>query len=277
MELVQDWTRRELIANDFSELTFVGALKNEKNPAIFAATTRKILNMADDWFKTTKSAGDSFKVLRNAMSAAGVIVMTSGIVGNNARRALNVNEFRGFVMIDTFAPLIFINANDSDDERLFSLLRGFAHICLGENSLFNGRYSPEKGVEGKDLICNAAAMEILVPQVVFVEMWNAVVKETDAEKAMERLAKVFKCGSTVIADRALGNGFIDYALYEKISSIGNAPKKSAVGRFDACFLKILTNSVTAGRTQYTDAYRLTNTNRFSFKKLTSHAGEIAHG
>lgn len=289
MEFVQDWMHNELIANGFLGLAFVGTLKNEKDPIIFAATIRKILCITNDWFKASKSAGDSFKILRSAMSAAGMIVMTSGIVGNNTRRTLDINEFRGFALMDTLAPLIFINANDSDNGRLFSLLHEFAHICLGENSLFNDRYTSGKGVKDKESICNAVAAEILIPQAVFVEAWHTAIKEADVEEVIGQLAKDFKCGRTVIARRALDNGFIDYPLYEKIAKLAieiynkwrSAQKEKGGGgqfystlktRIDPRFLKMLTSSVTTGRTLYTDAYRLTNTNRFTFEKLTNPSG-----
>lgn len=289
MELVQDWMHNELIANGFPELAFVGTLKNEKDPVTFAAAIRKILNIADDWLKESKSSEDSFKILRSAMSATGVIVMTSGIVGNNTHRTLDINEFRGFAMMDAFAPLIFINANDSDNGRLFSLLHEFVHICLGENSLFNDRYTSGKGVRGKEALCNAVAAEILIPQAIFVKAWHTAIKEAGVEEVIGQLAKDFKCGRTVIARRALDNGFIDYPLYEKIARLAveiynkwrkSQKEKSGGGQFystlrtriDPRFLKMLTSSVATGRTLYTDAFRLTNTNRFTFEKLTNPSG-----
>jgi len=48
MELIQDWMRNELIASGFSELAFVGSLKNERDPAVFATAVRRILRIADD-------------------------------------------------------------------------------------------------------------------------------------------------------------------------------------------------------------------------------------
>lgn len=289
MELVQDWMHNELIANGFSKLAFVGTLKSEENPVAFATAVRRILNIADGWSKASKSAEDSFKILRTAMSATGVIVMTSGIVGNNTHRTLDINEFRGFAMVDAIAPLIFINANDSDNGRLFSLLHEFAHICLGENSLFNDRYTSGKGVKGKESVCNAVAAEILIPQAVFVEAWHTASKEADVEEVIGQLAKEFKCGRTVIARRALDSGFIDYPLYEKTAKLAIEiynkwrrlqKEKGGGGRYystlrtriDSRFLKMLTSSVATGRTLYTDAYRLTNTNRFTFENLTNPSG-----
>ena len=86
--------------------------------------------------------------------------MMSGIVGNNTHRPLSIDEFRAFSVIDEYAPLIFINSNDSTNGKLFSLLHEFSHICIGENSLFNDRYSTGKKVRKVETLCNAVAAEV---------------------------------------------------------------------------------------------------------------------
>ncbi len=40
-------------------------------------------------------------------------MQNGGVVGSNTRRKLDIEEFRGFMLYDEYAPLIFINANDS--------------------------------------------------------------------------------------------------------------------------------------------------------------------
>ncbi|MGE4585603.1 MAG: hypothetical protein AB7C91_13215 [Sphaerochaeta sp.] len=65
------------------------------------------------------------------MSEAGVIVMMNGVVRNNTHRPLSIEEFRAFALIDSFAPLIFINATDSASGRLFSLFMNSSISALG--------------------------------------------------------------------------------------------------------------------------------------------------
>ena len=289
MELVQDWMRDQLIAEGISELPFVGALKGETSVVRFADSVRDRLNLKKDWFRRSGGVRDSFNRLRMAMSNAGVVVMTSGIVENNTHRPLDINEFRAFALVDDLAPLIFINGNDSESGKIFSLIHEFAHLCLGENSLFNERYSSGQSINRKETICNAVAAEILVPQDLFTKAWQTAVKEVDRERAIQITSKDFKCGMTVIARRALDNGFIEYPLYKKTAELaiklyneqrkkqkengsGGDYYKTAVNRIDPRFLKMLTGSVAAGKTLYSDAFRLTNTNRFTFAKLTGQMG-----
>ena len=44
---------------------------------------------------------------------AGVLVMRSGLVGNDTRRKLDADEFQGFSITDDYAPLIFINGQET--------------------------------------------------------------------------------------------------------------------------------------------------------------------
>lgn len=68
------------------------------------------------------NSGGSFKLIREKLEDCDVIVMMNGIIGANTHRPLELAEFRVFTIVDELAPLIFINANDSNNGRLFSLL-----------------------------------------------------------------------------------------------------------------------------------------------------------
>lgn len=289
MEMVQDWMRNHLISDGADQLQFVGAQKDERNKKSFAAFVRKTLSLSEDWYLRSKSAEDSFGIIRKAISNAGVIVMMSGMVGNNTHRTLDINEFRAFAVIDDFAPLIFINSNDFHNAKLFSLLHEFAHICVGEDSLFNDRYSSGTDVSDTEIICNAVAAEVLVPQEKFISEWSSARKAMDADVAIQTLSRYFKCGSTVIARKALESNFIDHQQYEETAQLaikqytefrkkqkeagsGGDYYNTAASRIDQRFFGMLLGSVATGRTLYSDAFRLTNTNRSTFANLAEKAG-----
>lgn len=214
--------------------------------------------------------------------------MMSGIVGNNTHRPLDTNEFRAFALVDDQAPLIFINSNDSTNGKIFSLLHEFAHICLGENSLFNDRFSSATNVSKVETLCNALAAEILVPKSIFLTEWNKHSTAKNNEEIIEVLAKWFKCGTTVIARRAYDQGLIDYSTYLKIAktavqlyldhkaknSGGGDYYRTATSRIDRRFFNLLIGSVHEGRTLYSDAFRLTNTNRSTFATLAEKMGGV---
>ena len=132
MEQVQDWTKDQLISEGAEPLDFVSSMSENTAASEFVAYIRSILGLTIDWFAYSKSADESFKLIRNKISDAGVIVMMNGIVGNNTHRSLAIDEFRAFAVVDKYAPLIFINSNDSTSGKLFSLLHEFVHILMGK-------------------------------------------------------------------------------------------------------------------------------------------------
>lgn len=289
MEQVQDWIREYLISEGSKKIDFVGSLNNEHDNMIFAEKVRDLLGIQKEWYKTIRTTEEAFNLLRAAMNDIGVIVMMSGIVANNTHRPLDIKEFRAFAVVDDYAPLIFVNSNDSVNGKLFSLIHELAHICIGENSLFNDRYSYATGIKKTETICNAVAAEILVPTDIFINIWKNYIKNADNEQAIVSLAQFFKCGITVIARKAYDNGFIDYKLYCEIAELavkqynevqkrkkergsGGDFYRTLASRIDKRFLGMLVNSVNSGRTLYSDAFRLTNTNRSTFKMLIDNVG-----
>lgn len=287
MEMIQEWTRDHLISEEFEPLNFIG--KSKLNVTKTVDEVRDIIKIAVDW-QNDLNGIEAFNYIRNAISESGVIVMANGIVGANTHRALDVEEFRAFTIIDNYAPVIFINSNDSKGGKLFSLLHEFVHVCLGENDLFNDRYSIGKNVSQVETICNAVAAEIIVPQSLFLEKWRKTIRNNDKKQTISMLADDFKCGQTVIARKALDNKLISQALYEEIARLAvkiyndqrarNKEKNSGgnyynnlSSRIDKRFFRLLASSVAEGKTLYTEAYRLTHTNSKTFDQLVNQGGE----
>ena len=290
MELVQDWAREHLISEGATPVAVVGICEGRTAVSAVVNEMRTALRFEPDWFRQSKSAEASFRTVRTAVSNAGVFVMMSGIVESNTRRTLDISEFRAFALTDAYAPLIFINANDSINGRLFSLLHEFAHICMGKNDLFNDRDSTGWAINPIETLCNAAAAEILVPQEFFTQAWEGLSSELDVDQKVYALTKIFKCGGTVIARKALDNDLIERSQYQQIARLAvkryqdSRKRKKEQGesggnyygtlasRIDRRFLGMLTGSVAEGKTLYSDAFRLTNTNRTTFKTLLEHIG-----
>jgi Zn-dependent peptidase ImmA (M78 family) len=103
----------------------------------------------------------------------------------------------------------------------------------------------------------------------------------DLEDKSSNIAGYFRCGTTVIARRALDQGLIDKATYTKLAEAAKVKygeKRSEQGsggnyyntlktRIDNRLVLALRNSVYEGRTTFTEAYRLTNTSRKTFSAL----------
>lgn len=282
-ENVQDWMRNYLIDLGSDRLNIVGSGKSRLSAVELAQTIRDNINLQVNWYSNCANAASSFKYIRTLLEHSGVLVLMNGIVGTNTRRKLDIGEFRAFTLVDDYAPLIFINGNDSDGAKLFSLLHEAVHIWLGVDSFYNERHSNDDGVSDVERLCNAVAAELLVPNQAFLQQWKVYRPQLQSPKeVIGKLAAIFRCGVTVIARRAKDNNFINVTQYKEIAdeaienynqyiknreSSGGDFYRTTASRLDNRFLMALDNSIKEGKTQYTDAYRLTNLNRTTFSNL----------
>ena len=261
-------------------LSFVASCKNKVDVNEIVKNIRKNLCLEKNWHQYVKHMNDAFSFLKSKCQDIGILVMMNGIVGGNTRRKLDVHEFRAFVLVDLYAPLIFINTCDSQGGKIFSLLHEVVHLYLGVNNIFNESEFRRETVTGIEQICNQAAAELLVPMDSFTENWKGKNADDDINKIMD-LAKKFHCSPAVVARRALDIGYIGNMTYQKtigilIKQYENSVKNKASGgnyyktlgrRLDYRFVNAVENSVKNGRISCTEAYRLTNTSRKTFDKM----------
>jgi Zn-dependent peptidase ImmA (M78 family) len=278
MENVQEWMREYVINTQGEKVSFVGSLNSKDDLVKIVSAIRKVLSLPVTWYENSQNVDYSFKILRTAMSSIGIVIMLNGIVGANTHRKLNIEEFRAFTLIDDFSPLIFINSADSKGGLLFSLLHEFVHIGIGASSFFNAGPTDANFINSNEVICNAVAAEIIVPLQVFRQKWSN--ESGDVNKKIVMLASYFKCSQTVIARRALDSKLIsnnEYTmivsqakqLYENKHSNGGDFYKTNAIRIDHRFLLALDSSLREGRTLFSDAFHLTNTNRSTFDNLVN--------
>ncbi|MCI9545350.1 MAG: ImmA/IrrE family metallo-endopeptidase [Lachnospiraceae bacterium] len=288
MEDVQDWMRNYREDLGYEPLVFVGSLKDNTDVMTSAQIMRNHIGLSCDWYEKCTDSRTAFNYIRGLLEKCGIIVMMNGIVGNNTHRALDIKEFRGFAMVDKWAPLIFINAADSQGGRLFSLLHEMTHIWLGEDDLYNLHYQRDGSVRSVEIICNAIAGEVLVPNQIFFEKWNKIAGIFSIADSISELATTFHCSEIVIARKALDNRMITQQTYDQISrkaadnyketkssrQQGGNYYRNMASRLDGCFVRALCESINMGRTSYTEAYRLTNTSRKTFSDVAQSLGGI---
>ena len=187
-------------------LTFVGQFGITADPRAVAADIRAVL--AAELEPGQRTWEVYFRELIEAAERAGVLVMRSGVVGNNTRRKLDVSEFRGFAVSDPLAPVVFVNSADAPAARLFTLLHELAHIWIGASGVSNVVPGNSRREE---ILCNAIAGEFLVPRDVFLPLWNKSTDEVAVRVAA--LATRFHVSRIVIMRRALDLNLVDRATY----------------------------------------------------------------
>lgn len=291
MSSIQEWMSEYNHNEGNNSYAYVGRVDvREVSIKETAADIRNELGVRLDWYRDIKSASESFRYLRKHISDIGILVMTNGVVGNNTYRKLNLSEFRAFTIIDKYAPLIFINSCDTENGKVFSIVHELAHIWIGQDSFYNEPYGTFNKVSKAEMFCNAVAAELLVPEESFIECWNRI-ESKDLEEKVNDLAKFFHCSRYVISRRAYDNKRIKANDYHRIIALldeqlktyfektkekrsGGNFYRSLQSKWDHNFIRVLDSSVCSGATNYTDAYRLTDTNGSTYEKLISEIGRL---
>ena len=290
MSSVQEWMAEYNKDNGASKYVFVGSAKISDGVAFTADVIRQELGLSLNWFDDLRSSAEAFRSLRNSIMNLGVLVMMNGVVGNNTHRTLSVEEFRAFTLIDLYAPLIFINSRDTENGKLFSLLHELVHVWIGKDNFYNDTYGISQKVSKEEQFCNAVAAEILVPDSIFSAEWSK--QSGSTEHIISELGKRFVCSRFVLLRKALDTGKIDQTEYGRLLKLFQKQFKAAQHqrqdkgsgggdfyrtlstKWDKRFIQALYASAQSGRTQYRDAYRLTNTTGKTFHELVGKAGGI---
>ncbi|MEL3922111.1 XRE family transcriptional regulator [Aeromonas enteropelogenes] len=148
-----------------------------------------------------------YRDLVQRIEACGILVMRQGDLGHFTR-PLSVDEFRGFAMVDSYAPLLFVNDADAPGARLFTLIHELCHIWIGQSGISDGGVSNHRQEE---TLCNAVAAEFLVPASEFRQLWRH--EYEDWQENLAELEAHFHVSTWVLARRAQTLGYISQEAY----------------------------------------------------------------
>ena len=202
----QAWYLEYQRDHSHAELSFVGRFQVSSDPVHVAADIRKVLGIEVEQGQRTWEV--YYREIIDAAENAGILVMRSGIVGNNTHRKLDVGEFRGFAISDPIAPVVFINSADAPAARLFTLMHELAHLWLGSSGISNG---VPGNIRRDEVACNAVAGEFLTPRSEFLTLWET--SDAELKLKLAELAKRFHVSTMVIMRRALDIGLVSQATY----------------------------------------------------------------
>ena len=276
MERRQAWMREHLIEQGREQLPFVGSVSLYDKPHSSAQMMREVLGITEEWASKQPNWTGALVELRRRIERAGIIVVVSGIVGNNTQRKISPAEFRGFVLVDGYAPLIFVNGADAKAAQMFTLAHEIAHIWLGKSAAFDLR-NMQPAEDKYEKACNEIAAEFLVPEDGLRKFWPSVSRESGRFAAV---ARYFKVSELVAARRALDLGLIEgreffsfYKAYQE-SELRRASGQTEGGDFYATqnlrlgvpFASAVVRAAKEGKLSYREAYQLTGLYGNSFER-----------
>lgn len=260
----QDWYRDFARSMREKPLPFVGSASLESEAEEVARDIGNSLGFNLEKRREMPTWTEALRRFIRQADSFGIMVMVSGIVGNNTHRRLDPQEFRGFALSDPLAPLIFVNGKDTKAAQMFTLAHELAHIWLGETALSDA--GPITMSSNKvEVWCNQVAAELLVPLASLREVHES---GTPLREESDRLARWFKVSTLVILRRLHDAGKLTrdelWNAYNKELDRLQAMSKGSGGNFYPTltarvgkrFARALVVSTLEGQTLYRDAFRL---------------------
>jgi Zn-dependent peptidase ImmA (M78 family) len=242
----QEWVRDARLEEGRAPLSFVGSFAITDDPKKVAADMRRVLRVTKEDRRECADYEAFIKHLVSRAEAIGVLVMRSGIVGHATNRPLKVSEFRGFVLNDALAPLVFVNDTDARAAQVFTIAHELVHIWIGADGVSDRKPNEKNDSKNAiELFCDRVSAELLVPEAEFAAIWNGgAIRENS-----QRVAAYFRVSTLVALRRAKDLGkisfdaFIDhvnseYARFEEIDRKKREKQKKAEkkgGNFWASF------------------------------------------
>lgn len=273
MQTRQDWLSDYLKDDGSEKLKFIGCCKGKSSVADCAATMRDLLMLKDGWAKKLQ-VNAAIRKLRESIEATGVYVCAGGYVGNSSSRIYDVNEFRGFVLTDAYAPIVFLNTKDAKSAQLFTLAHEFAHLLFNESGVDDAQFS-----EKNEHLCDKIAAEFLVPSSFVYRLFD----QFNNQEAIKELMRATKVSEIVCLRRAKDLHLVsddeffkclaDYKV--RLANIMPAQKERAASsspifypiqknHLGKLFPETIYIALKSEKLLYSDAYRLTGMTAKSF-------------
>lgn len=203
----QEWYREYLQQHLAEANPYVGRFSSADSVGAIVADMRERLGVAAH--PTRGKWEDYYRDLIQRIESLGILVMRQGHLGHHTR-PLRVEEFRGFAIVDEYAPIVFVNHSDALGARLFTLMHELCHIWIGQSGVSDGNPNTHRKEE---VLCNAVAAEFLVPAEEFRALW-----QQDLARWQDNLAPLeahFHVSTWALARRALTLGFISSDQYRR--------------------------------------------------------------
>jgi Zn-dependent peptidase ImmA (M78 family) len=275
MQRRQQWLRDDRFERGHEALAFVRSTTVQAEPVGVANRIRQQLGFDASWAQAYATWTDALSALRDRIEEIGVVVVFNGVVGNNGYRKLDPEEFRGFVLVDEYAPLIFVNAADGKAAQMFTLSHELAHVWVGQDALVD-LPAMQPGDAAVERFCNRVAAEFLVPAASLQAIWGQI---ANLENPYQAGARRFKVSEIVVARRALDLQFISqqqfFAFYAEYMARERERARPGGGDFyvlqsnrvGRSFGRAVVQAVREGRLLYKDAYALTGIHGETFDRF----------
>ncbi|MDE0269161.1 MAG: ImmA/IrrE family metallo-endopeptidase [Acidimicrobiaceae bacterium] len=282
----QDWYRDFRLDNNEEPLKVVGLFSIDSRTADVAESIASTLDFAVKVRSETQN--DRFlRAFVDQVEAQGILVVRNGVVQQDTNRALNVEEFRGFSLVDPMAPVIFINNTDSASVKIFTLAHELAHIWIGQGGISDADPTvTSNGTSDVETFCNAVAAELLLPWSQVATSWRQ--RKTAMSERVRSVSREFNVSTVMVARQLWTHSAISredfFGFYEQERDNWTATRQQSSGgnyywnvsvRNSRLLTRALLRSVDAWKTSMLEASRLLGRVKpANFKELKKSLGML---
>lgn len=281
----QQWYKEYILESGEESLPFIGQFSPNDSIETVVVHMRETLGWTSGFASSANVKEEYIRDISNKAEKVGILVMRNSILGNNTGKHLSVNEFRGFAISDTHAPVIFINTSDAKSAQIFTLAHELAHLWIGESGISAVDLHKQDNNE-IEKFCNSIAAELLVPKLEVRAKWDS---DKTAKANCQSFAEEFHVSVFVALRRVFDLGYIlesdFYTLFSEAQSefeeFKRRQQRSTGGDFyrtlkvrnSETFSHAVVSSALEGRILYKDASLLLN---IKASKLNDYARKLGY-
>jgi len=287
------WLHDYLLSTGIDKLAFVGSAKISDGALDVAEKIRRQLGIVPLDQINSSSREEALRLWIRHAEQQGIFVF---------RDLLDPDEVSGFVVSDTLAPFIFLNANDAVVKQLFTLGHELCHLWLNQSSISDLRpFTPHLNAEIIEIetFCNLVSSQLLLSEPEFGARWHLLSSNQTLEHNIFEMSRTFKVSEEAIAIRLLRWGVLDEKKYwslreqyrvrwikwqaenrEKLRNTdgGPSPYVTSVSHNGRSFTQTIVSGYLEGSISGRDASAMLNFKVNHLKKLGRTAGlPIPHG
>jgi len=275
----QDWYRDYALREGLDPPMWVALVAGQRAPSLAAEEITRALGTGT----SRPTAGLTWTTVRRtlveAIEGIGGLVMVNGVVGADTHRRLDPEEFRGFALCDSLAPLVFVNGADTLGAQVFTLIHELAHLWAGDSALSDVPIAARSG-NRREVWANKVAAEVLVP----AEEFSTVFTGRPTTDELDRLSNRFFVSTRVVLRRVFDLGLLTWEDYrarddeeqvrikaimaQRQPSRGGSFYNTQVSRVGRTFARAVITDASEGSTLFREAFSLLGTRKTStYEKL----------
>ena len=229
MQERQAWLSQYLKEQDYEPLSFIGSGSSQSSEHILSQSIiRTIWDSKKQYSQVLFETRDSEDLLRKWIfqcESKGIFISRTSNL--NSHNVIPVEEARGFVISDKYAPFIFINSKDSESAQLFTLLHELIHLWLDVSGIPDHFSTSYRSTRSRiEFFCNQTAAEILMPEKK-IKAFSTMKKSTpnEVKKFIKENHKHFKVSKLAFLVRLKNFQIITSQVFESLQQDYNREYK----------------------------------------------------